>query len=59
MGWRQLAETLQENRRDQAAKKNEPITICPIDNELLVAHPKTGVLNCPMGNFRAGATSRS
>ena len=51
MSWGQLKSTLDENRKALAEERREPITVCPIDGALLDFNPKTGMSNCPMGNY--------
>lgn len=51
MPWSQLKAILDENRKSAAEEKREPVTVCPLDGALLEFNPKTGISNCPMGNY--------
>ncbi len=55
-GFRALIEEAKSIREDL---RNQEITACPNDGTPLEKHPRTGMLNCPMGDFRApGGTNR-
>lgn len=52
MSWEQLKAILDENRKEAAEERRLGPVSCPNDGSLLDYNPKTGKLNCPMGDFQ-------
>lgn len=50
MSWNQLKAIIDENRKAVNELAGEPVISCPIDGALL-QRGRSGVLNCPLGNF--------
>ncbi len=51
MPWQQLANIIEENRRQQAEDARTPPVACPIDGTPLQVNGR-GERNCPLGNFQ-------
>lgn len=52
MSWDQLRAIYADNARRREDELAQPPEACPYDGEPLVAHPVTGVLNCPDGDYQ-------
>lgn len=50
MGWEQLTDILQQNRREAEMHLADPPVACPFDGEPLDIRAD-GVRNCPLGNY--------